>query len=76
MPRTSKCVLEAKDVLPLVANTSSFAAGKSCQSWIMISASISKGKKEKKFLQGASLVSLQRRLCLTRQANPIFTQAI
>ena len=77
MPRTSKCVLEAKDVLPLVANTSSFAAGKSCQSWIMISASISKGrKKEKKFSQSASLVSLQRRLCLTKQANPIFTQAI
>ena len=61
---------------PLVANTSSFAAGKSCRSWIMISASISNGrKKEKKFLQIASLVSLQRRLCLTKQANPIFTQA-
>ena len=28
-----------------------------------------------KFLQSASLVSLQRRLCLTRQANPIFIQA-
>ena len=53
---------------PLVANTSSFAAGKSCQSWIMIFASISKGrKKERKFLQSASLVSLQRRLCLTRR---------
>ena len=53
---------------PLVANTSSFAAGKSCQSWIMISASILKGrKKERKFLQSASLVSLQRRLCLTRR---------
>ena len=76
-PRTSKCVLEATDVLPLVANTSSFAAGKSYQSWIMISVNISKGrKKEKKFLQSASLVGLQRRLCLTRQANPIFTQAI
>ena len=34
-----------------------------------------KEEKEKKFLQSASLVSLQRRLCLTRQANPIFTQA-
>ena len=49
-PRTSKCVLEAKDVLPLVANTSSFAAGKSCQSWIMISASIRKEGRRKKVL--------------------------
>ena len=70
MPRTSS------KTPPLVANTSSSAAGKSCQSWIMISASISKiRKKERKFLQSASLVSLQRRLCLTRQANPIFTLA-
>ena len=30
----------------LVANTSSFAAGKSCRSWIMISASISKGREK------------------------------
>ena len=78
-PRTCKCVLEAKDVLEDSTSgceRSSFAAGKSCQSWIMISASISKGrKKERKFLQSASLVSLQRRLCLTRQVNPIFSQA-
>ena len=32
-------------------------------------------KEEGKFLQSAGLVSLQRRLYLTRQANPIFTQA-
>ena len=38
----------------------------------MIFASVSKGRKKKrKFLQSASLVSLQRRLCLTRQANPV-----
>ena len=29
----------------------------------------------KKFLRSACLVSLQRHLCLTKQANPIFTQA-
>ena len=34
-----------------------------------------KEEKEKKFLRSPSLVSLQRRLRLTRQANPIFTQA-
>ena len=78
-PRTWKCVLEAKDVLEdstCGCERSSFAAGKSCRSWIMISASISKGrKKERKFLQSASLVSLRRRLCLTRQVNPIFSLA-
>ena len=33
---------------PLVANASSFTAGKSCQSWIVIPASISKGRKKEK----------------------------